>query len=217
MDAAERRGDAAPPAVSALIVCTANICRSPAVAFMASRSGAVIAVSAGMRARPGSPMCPTATARISSYDGAAEYTDAFRSRSVQTLDIGEFELLLTATRSMRSELVKQRPLLRDRAFTVREAAALVRQPLSPLEASILLAHGPVPVMTARRGSRTYIPPRSIPGHRAADPIDLPDAHNDRRRRRHLATVELAADSGAELGATLQLWRDSASELARTTQ
>lgn len=203
------------PMVSAVVVCTANICRSPTVAFLLARAGAVDAVSAGMRARPGSSMCPMAALAIAEHGDAGEYIADFRSQSIHALEPGSFDLVLTATRTMRGELVRANPLLRDRIFTVREAAALAGNALTAAEASTLLVSGPVPVLAARRGvAAPAAAHRGIRWMRGADPLDLPDAHNDRRKRRHAASIGLAVTAGAELGAALQAWRIAAPAVAR---
>lgn len=205
-----------PPAASAIIVCKANVCRSPTVAFFAGRSRALVTTSAGMRTQPGSAMCPIAATRISSYDGGPSYGEVFRSSSVESLDLDRFDLILAATRTIRGDLVKHHPWLRGRAFTVREAVALANRPLSTTEAATLLAAGPAPVMAARRGTVARSPASDTRRWgRTPDAFDLPDAHNDRRSRRHAATVDLAVTTGNALGTALQSWRTAAPGLAQS--
>ncbi|WP_416348857.1 hypothetical protein [Microbacterium sp. STN6] len=201
--------------VSALFVCTANICRSPTLAFMAGQSGAVRATSAGMRARSGSAMCRMAALSIASFEGGQAYAESFRSRTVQGLDVNEFDLVFTATRAMRAELIRSNPLLRGRIFTVREAAALGQYSLTAGEAYSLLEYGPATVLAARRGSVAAPRARSRWVRDASDPFDLPDAHNDRREKRHRATVRMSLDAGAELGAALLAWHAAAPGLAES--
>lgn len=196
------------PAMSLLVVCQANVCRSPLIAFSAARSWPVIAASAGMQALVGAPLCAQVAAKISSMGEAGRrYSEGFRSRTVESMALDEYDLLLTATTELRGELVRRHPGQRDKSFAVLEALALSTAPLSSAERLELQKHGPAPVLLARRGS--VAPGTPGPGGRHGPSWDISDGHNERRNRHHLATIEFAAKAGAELGIRMSDWSAAA--------
>ncbi len=206
------RFETAKTLVSVVIICDANICRSPLIAFEAGRSGAVLAQSAGMSAREGFPICLLAAEQIEKYDGGTNHVNSFRSRALQSLDLEAFDLLLTTTTDMRSNLVKQHPGFRSKTFTVLEALDLIRLPPNSTELLELRVNGPAAVMFARRGTVASSPAQqpSRKGNRN-DALDISDGHSGRRNRHHLATIDLAARAGRELGELLLGWDCAAME------
>lgn len=202
-----REAGQAPVTLSLLVVCAANVCRSPLIAFAAGRAGGVITMSAGLLARDGLPMCKMSATRISQHDGGAKHVESFRSRALSSLDLERFDLLLTTTTAMRSDLVKQHPRLRGKTFTVLETLALARHPLSGAELLDLRSHGPAAVMLSRRGTVAPGPARrhALLGNRG-DSLDISDGHTERGNRHHLATVDLAERAGTELGKQLRQWQ-----------
>lgn len=110
-----------PAPVEVLVVCTANICRSPAAAALLKRSvgGDGIRVSsAGLEARVGSPM-DNMMARL--IGGA---TEQFAARQVTPAMIQDADLVLVMTRDQRSAVVGRVPAAVRRTFTLREFADL---------------------------------------------------------------------------------------------
>ncbi|MCW2900610.1 MAG: protein tyrosine phosphatase [Streptosporangiaceae bacterium] len=103
---------------SVLVVCTANICRSPAAASLlegALRSdGSVRVGSAGVRARAGAPF----DADMASALG--DELPNFTARQLTSAMIGESDLILTMTRIHRSAVVSSVPSAVRRTFTLRE-------------------------------------------------------------------------------------------------
>ena len=115
------RDDRAAPVPSILIVCTANVCRSPAaeVLLRAALGPAIAVGSAGLRARVGEPMAPE-MARLLSVP--AETVRARQFAPELARDAG---LVLTMTRAHRAAVVSAVPAALRRTFTLREFAALV--------------------------------------------------------------------------------------------
>ena len=113
---------------SVLVVCLANVCRSPlAERLLAHRLdergiGEAYAVSsAGVRAMEGRPMSPQSVAELEARGGSAEgFTPTQLSREHRGTD-----LVLVATRELRSKVLEQFPGLMKRTFTVRELAAVL--------------------------------------------------------------------------------------------
>jgi protein-tyrosine phosphatase len=108
-----------------LAVCTANICRSPLMELaLAQRlpSERFEVASAGVRgwdAQPMEQMAATEARRLGLDP------DAFASRPVNAHLITSADLVLTATRQHRSEVLGLAPAAIRRAFTLREFAALI--------------------------------------------------------------------------------------------
>jgi protein-tyrosine phosphatase len=106
-----------------VLVCTANICRSPVAAALlrsALGDGADVDVSsAGLHARVGAPASAEMTAVVDVPVGG-------RARQLDGATVEDAGLLLTMTREQRTELVARWPSAVRRTFTLREFAALAR-------------------------------------------------------------------------------------------
>lgn len=162
--------DVPQPAARLLVVCTGNICRSPAVERLlaAGLAGADVAVgSAGTRAVVGhamsAPMVPL-------VEAAGARADGFAARQLTAELVREQDLVLTATRAHRSAVAELVPSAVRRTFTVRELARL------------LTATGPLPGETVAERLRAV--PTAVTAVRAAsaavdddivDPIGRSDA------------------------------------------
>ncbi|WP_206340063.1 hypothetical protein [Blastococcus litoris] len=108
---------------SVLVVCTANICRSPA-AEVELRSALVpspdvVVSSAGLRARVGEPVDPGMVAVL------GREPEGFAARQVGPAIVRDADLVLTMTRDQRSAIVGAVPAAVRSTFTLREFAALV--------------------------------------------------------------------------------------------
>jgi len=155
-----------------LHVCTANRCRS-AIAERLMRvalPGDVPVTSAGTRARPGEPIWPGAAAELERRGISAL---GFASHPLQPALLDGADLVLTATRRHRDELVAQHPRALRRTFTWRELAWLV-DGLSvddlPGDTPAERLAGLAAVAGTRRGARTPPPPRLLD---VDDPVDGP--------------------------------------------
>ena len=108
-----------------LFVCIGNVCRSPLgerlLAARLPRQGFAVA-SAGVGALVGAPMSPEAAAHLEAYGGSA---DGFTARSLTPPMVTESDLVLTATKAIRSRVLEESPSALRRTFTVLELAALL--------------------------------------------------------------------------------------------
>jgi protein-tyrosine phosphatase len=127
-----------------LLVCTGNICRSPlAHGFLADRSlryldGGIEVRSAGTWARDGGPATAEAVAAgvEAGIDIAAHRSSRFRADHADWADV-----VLTMTGEQRDEVLAVSSGARSKTFTLKEAAALLRDrpPVEgPLDRSMLL-------------------------------------------------------------------------------
>ena len=207
------RPDAAGPdgaagaAARVLVVCTANVCRSPTTALLLHQrlraTGADIAVAlqtAGTDADPGAGFCPVAADLVG--PAAGRLLDGHASHLLTRADLEEADLVLVMERAHRAAVVALSPGAGLRTFTLREAAALAGalgqrlgdgrgQPGGRPGRDV---PGLVRAMHAARG--TVVPaahPRPL-GDRLqrasrVDPLDVPDAHV-RRRTTHAQVLAL---------------------------
>jgi protein-tyrosine phosphatase len=136
-------------AIMVLIVCTGNIARSPMAERLLearlSGSGIVIG-SAGTAAFPGAPMAALAQRALEEVgiDPAGFSSRALGADLVQASD-----LVLTATRQQRSEVVQMAPTSLRRVFTLREFSRLLDQDKGP--ATLDSLSGLATAMAGRRG------------------------------------------------------------------
>jgi protein-tyrosine phosphatase len=115
------------PSFRVLVVCTGNVCRSPAAELLL-RAGlgddAKIQVSsAGLEALVGQPVAAP-MARL--LRGRTIDPADFVARQLQWHEVGAADLVLTMTVAQRSAVVSRAPVVLRRAFTLREFADLVR-------------------------------------------------------------------------------------------
>ncbi|NYE35875.1 protein-tyrosine-phosphatase [Nocardioides cavernae] len=118
-----------PDPLEVLFVCTANICRSPAMELLArdlagdaERSGVVFA-SSGTHARDGhrinADMLPTLPPAV------AEGAGAFRSRHLTTELLDGADLVLTAESVHRQHILDDHPQLHRKVFTLGQFEATI--------------------------------------------------------------------------------------------
>lgn len=116
-------------ALDILVVCLDNVCRSPLAErllrlrfdeLLGSAAGAVSVSSAGVNALVGRAMEPPAAVELRRLGGRP---DGFLARQWDA-EMGGADLVLTATRELRSRVLEEAPRALKRAFTIREFAAL---------------------------------------------------------------------------------------------
>lgn len=165
-----------------LIVCHANLCRSPMAEYLARELLAqqvpgIPVSSAGTHAVPGYPMHPHA-ARLTMERGTDP--ESFRSRPLHADQLRTAGLILTATRAQRTTCVALAPSALRRTFTLRQFARLAsaaidqgwaapdgqRDPVRRLDAAVVAAS------RARAGLQ---PPAKPEEDDLTDPVGQPIA------------------------------------------
>lgn len=138
-----------------LVVCTGNICRSPAaerlLAHALGPDAGVRVASAGTRAVVGSAISPPMAALLA---GARAPQDGFAARQLTRDMVAEATVVVTMTREHRGRVVELLPEAVRRTFTLRELARLA----AAVELDDLPAGSPadrlaalVPLAAAQRG------------------------------------------------------------------
>ncbi len=113
-----------------LVVCAANVCRSPMGAAILARRLApwmpqlVTVESAGLDPWPDAKPCATMR-RVSQPDMDGDYLAAHRSQPVTELLVAQADLVLAMDRQTRAEVLRVLPSGHTRTFTLRQAAALM--------------------------------------------------------------------------------------------
>ena len=148
--------------VRILVVCTGNICRSPLAEQLLRKSLAAAGVnavvtSAGTHAMTGSAMTPEAAALSVEY-GAASTQHVARQLTEQL--IADADLVLTATRDHRRDVVTLLPKATRYTFTLNQFARLV----APANALNSLVETAIPTPQPASGSQ---PSRDFPAYIAS--------------------------------------------------
>lgn len=139
-----------------LAVCTANICRSPMVEILLRQRldpEVFDIASAGVQGRREAPVDSMVVLELERLGARA---DGFASRALEDQMVEEADLILTATRDHRSEVLSRHPSALRRTFTLREFAALVEEMIGVTSPAEMVAEA------YRRRSE------------AGDDLDLPD-------------------------------------------
>jgi protein-tyrosine phosphatase len=176
---------AGPASYEIVVVCTANICRSPVAELLLARSlggaGGVRVSSAGVHARVGSPI-DEEMARL--IDGPVA---GFAARQLTPEMIRAADLILVMTQGQRSAIVGSVPAAVRRTFTLREyadLAVLAQQPdigLAGTSAADRLA------ALTRSAPRL----RSLRAPGAVDDIDDPYGRGDQAHATAMAEIDRA--------------------------
>ena len=151
-----------------LLVCEANVCRSPMAEYLLRKSLADQGVdasafelsSAGTHADDGAEMDPRTVEQL---DRLNVSPNGFRSHILTDQDLDEADLILTATRAQRSMLLERLPTALRRSFTMLEFAQTARQVRSR-RPNIREPKDLVRLTAAARGSV------SVPEYDVADPV-----------------------------------------------
>ncbi len=154
-----------------LFVCIGNVCRSPlGERLLASLlpSDDFEVTSAGVGALEGSAMTAEAATHLVAYGGSA---DGFAARQLTPSMVRDSDLVLTATKAIRSRVLEDSPAALRRTFTVLELAALL--------SVVPEGNGPEALVRAAAEERSRA---------ALDDYDIPDPYG-RGDEAHLVAAE----------------------------
>jgi protein-tyrosine phosphatase len=180
-----------------LVVCTANVCRSPLAARTLERAlagaalGTIAVSSAGTRALEGEAMCSVSAEDLDPGDAA--YATEHRARQLTSDLVRGADLVLTMEREQRSVAVQAAPGAQSKVFTLREAESLLEvlagrgaEPPADLAALAQAMHavrGLAPLLPAEPVKRRWWSRPVEP----EDPMTIVDGHG-RSREEHAAAA-----------------------------
>jgi protein-tyrosine phosphatase len=188
-------GELAPPTFRVLVVCTGNVCRSPAAErLLAGALGPSVEVrSAGTHALRGEPMTDQMARLVRE---AGHHAADFRARQLTEDLVRSAGLVLTATREHRSVVVDLVPAAVRRTYTLREFARLLAGAdltTLPEESAALRLGAAIPTALTQRGKVTT--------SRADDAVVDPYGASDHIYAQSFASIQSAvADISRALGA-----------------
>lgn len=109
-----------------LVVCIGNVCRSPlAERLLTARAPHLQVTSAGVQGMVGSPMEPTAAGELVRLGGDPS---GFTATLLEPAHVEAADLVLAATKDVRTQVLQVSPRAMRRTFTLLELAALVSSP-----------------------------------------------------------------------------------------
>lgn len=131
------------PPARILIVCVGNICRSPIAERLlqarldAAAPGAAFVTSAGTRATDGREMDPAAAGQLARLGAGSTH---FRATRLTSDMVAEADLVLTATKDLRTDVLRLAPRAMRRTFTLAEFAAICAEPQEELLTLAAMVH-----------------------------------------------------------------------------
>ena len=177
-----------------LVVCTANVCRSPLAEFVMQdtfrrmRGFDLVTVgSVGIRPPRNGRICELVASTLPESPEWTEFTESHHSLRATVTRLNQASLILTASRPNRAAVARIAPGVRTRTFTLREALMLGEgydRPtgVSGLDGVLAFAE----YLNARRG---VVAPQVPTGIRKwfapkGDPLSIVDGHNMGSREHH---------------------------------
>jgi len=109
-----------------VVLCTANVCRSVYAAAMLDAvlaAQGIAVASAGLAVRSSLPPCALVLRRAE-HEGLTVLQED--SRQVRTADLATADIVLVMTTAQRSAVARSQPLIRQRIFTLIEAAVVAQ-------------------------------------------------------------------------------------------
>jgi protein-tyrosine phosphatase len=151
----------------------------------------------GIRAAPDAMPCIAAARAVHRLDGGVVSTPV----QLTAADVDFADLVLVASAAERSALARLRPDARNRVFTLREAAAAARLPMTPTETAwfSMVADedrfGAYVELLHRRRPVLELPSRRSPFRDRYAGFDIPDAHGNGQvsHRRLFAVIQRATE------------------------
>jgi protein-tyrosine phosphatase len=202
-----------------LVVCAANVCRSPLARFLLGReltaSGRVDwqVTSAGVTASEGAEMCAASAASLLRSPTGRYFAEQHRSHLLTASDLAHADLVLVTSQDVRAKVTALDAGTRDRTFTLVEAAGLAERAGAEEPGSTGTVAEVAEAMRSYRGQ--LVPARSswrqrlLGAHdRAVMGVDIGDAHTGEVRR-HGDVVDAVTRFSTELvGSLLRLAQPS---------
>ena len=198
------------PPVRVLAVCTANVCRSPAIELLLRSALAGAGVpdddveisSAGVHARDGATRCPRSRSLLAAYgvDDVALWTAG--ARRLAPDDLRGADLVLAASRTHRAAVVRMLPAAQTRTFTLRQAARAALE----ITGGALPAVVPLPPADdVRARLRWFVAELDAARGPVVDPLDddVPDPH-EVGDAAHEGATTLIAGAVTDLAAGVRL-------------
>lgn len=204
--------DNPPPAAQhLLVVCAANVCRSPSMEF-ALQQHLVAAVpatrwevtSAGTTARPGDRMCRHSARYVSKQPGGRDFAGRHQAQVLTLAAVERAALVLVASTAERAAVAKLSPSARRRTFTLREAAMMMEHVSEEQRRGLPLATGEsallptvVDLLHEQRGTLaisagpSHLSSRR--GRQRGAQIDIGDVHQGQERRHKPVLDTIASD------------------------
>jgi protein-tyrosine phosphatase len=196
-----------------LVVCTANVCRSPLAQRILQRElagagwlGDVGVSSAGTRAEEGWTMCSVSATELSDAPEDSAFAEAHRSRLLSREAVQQAALVIAMEREQRSLIAQLAPGSQGKVYTLREveslAGVLVERGTEPpadlpaLAAALHSVRGFAPVVVQppkRRWFQRAVEPE--------DPLTIVDGHG-LADDRHLAAAVAVHRAAERVAATL---------------
>lgn len=171
---------------SVLVVCTGNVCRSPYIerALRARLEGTGVEVtSAGTHALVGDPMDAQSAERLVRFGGDPE---GFAARQITPQMVVDADLVITAAREHRKEVVQLEPKGLRRTVTLLDLADLVHHMPFPLPPPSFLddpnASGVARLVSAAHQRRASVPARQEDAADVVDPFRRPSGVFDEMAR-----------------------------------
>jgi protein-tyrosine phosphatase len=197
--------DHAPQAATLVLVCTANVCRSPlAERVLAARLAgrgwldAVPVTSAGVHAAEGQPMCAVSATLL---EPAEPTPDGHVARQATTEIVENAGLVLVMEREQRGEIARLAPGSQSKVFTLREVGPLAELAALRIEQGAARPEGLADLarlLHSVRGVRTPAPPepKRRPWWRKAegpaDPLTIVDGHGQAEPAHVAAATDVRA-------------------------
>lgn len=189
-----------------LVVCMANVCRSPLAELVLrdrfARSPELQVASAGIDAT-GAHICAAGHSRRQGAVWVAA-AEAHRSQTVSIDALLGADLVLTSCRTSRGALARLAPASRHRTFTLREAAWLGRN-YQPEAASIVTAVQEYAEFLDARRAIDGLPPERVSrwarSRSRGDALTIPDGHN-LGSRAHKQTLDCVESLALEVAAQI---------------
>lgn len=201
-----------PQRPTVLVVCTANVCRSPRAEFALREAFArvpefasILVASVGTEAARAEHLCEVV--RESGDDGGLsrhswlEFADRHRSAPLTAAKVASAKLILTAGREHRAAVAKIDPAARSRTFTLKEALWLgegftaSESGDAAIDQFARYAHRGRGMREIPEGRRSLIPWKRS----ATDALTITDTHGDEVRRHRATTAEVTDVAGRLAG------------------